>query len=127
MSFNIPNENWSLLEEKHYLDKFDQKKYNEYYLQSKNGTEIILLICDFYENKKVYIQVIYDPNNKKIYTWKHTSLGYKQIKNICDKKTVGITFDDDEIEADDGFNNKDKLLNETVLREMIDYFYNKHN
>ena len=127
MSFSIPNENWSLLGEKHYLDNFDRKKYNEYCLQSKNGTDIMLLLCDFYEKKKVYIQVIYDYNGKKIYggySGMSTKLGYKQIKKICDKN-IELHVNEFEIKDIEGFNNKDKLLNETVIREMIDYFYNK--
>lgn len=120
-----PFKNWALKENKQYLDKFDVKKYYEYVLESTNGTEITLLICDYYEKKRVNVQVIYNSNGDKKYGWFPMKFGVKQIKKICDK-SMDIGINDSEIKAIDGFNNKDKLFNETVLREMIDHFYNNN-
>ena len=115
---------WDLLENIHYHDKMDKKFYNEYKMRSPKGSNIILLICNYYSKKRVSFNIIVNDNMFAGWDSYHTKVGSKKIKNICDKNIVELSFDKDDLTDEDIYNVKDKCFTEKVLREMIDFFYN---
>jgi hypothetical protein len=109
---------WNIIDEKHFHDLSDKKYYNEYTLQPPSGTKLILIICHYYQKKRVQIDFYY--NDKFIPS--QFVLGTKQITQIL------LPHQDDStkylIPINTTIRNYNQHFNESNIRNLINFFYN---
>ena len=109
---------WNIINEKHFHDLSDKKYYNEYTLQPPSGTKLILIICHYYQKKRVQIDFYY--NDKFIPS--QFVLGTKQITQIL------LHHQDDNtkylIPINTTIRNYNQHFDESNIRNLINFFYN---
>ncbi len=109
---------WNILDEKHFHDLADKKYYNEYTLQPPSGTKLILIICHYYQKKRVQVDFYY--NDRFIAS--EFVLGTKQIKQILlpdqDDKTKYL------IQINTIIENYNQHFKQSNIRNIINFLYN---
>lgn len=109
---------WNIIDEKHFHDLSDLKYYNEYTLQPPTGKKLILIICHYYNKKRVQIDFYY--NDKFIQS--RFVLGTKQITQILlpdqDDKTKYL------MPINIIIQNYNTHFNESNIRNLVNFFYN---
>ncbi len=115
---------WNIIDEKHFDDLADRKYYNEYKIHCPNNKIITIIISNYYEKKRVQINLIF---NHTYYDWAIDKIGSKQIKKITELEPNGdflIRMNITNDEFDDYREHLDPSLNDLLFRQMIDFLYN---
>ena len=108
---------WKVIEEKHFQDKLDHKFYNEYVLKSDDiDNTITIIICDYYNKSRIYIDIIY--LNKNITS--KICIGSSKIKNIKNTKIVKYVDMFFELYLED----IKQYFNDKIFRNIIDVLHN---
>lgn len=115
---------WNIIDVKHFEDLADKKYYNEYKIHCPNNEIITIIISNYYEKKRVQINLLF---NFTYYDWAVDKIGSKQIKKITELEPNGdflIRMNITNDEFDNYREHLDPSLNDLLFREMIDFLFN---